>query len=106
MVSENVDETKPASKKTYFASKSIMKAYDTLFMRGSDAIEQKVMFEAWDYAFLGRLRLLCAALVRPFKLQLERRARRAPAMGLNDTKAVKESAGVPTTADRTDELPF
>lgn len=58
MVNETVDETKPVSTKTYFANKTVMNAYSTLAMRGADAIEQKVNFQAWEYGFWDRLKLI------------------------------------------------
>jgi hypothetical protein len=57
MTNETVDETEPISTKLFFAKKSVMRAYNTLAMRGEDAIEQEVHFEAWDYGFWDRIKL-------------------------------------------------
>jgi len=64
MTNETVDETKPISTKTYFASKLVLNSYSTLAMRGEDAIVQKVNFEAWEYSFLDRIKLIFKKIKR------------------------------------------
>jgi len=57
MTNETVDESEPVSTKIFFAKKSVMRAYNTLAMRGADAVEQRVNLEAWEYDFWDRVRL-------------------------------------------------
>jgi len=64
MINETVDEEKPISTKTYFAKKSVMRAYNTLAMRGEDALVQTVNFEAWDYTFLDKIKLAYKKLIK------------------------------------------
>jgi len=64
MVNETVDEEKPISTKTNFAKKSIMNAYNTLAMRGDDAIVQQVHFEAWDYTFFDKIKLAWKRIIK------------------------------------------
>lgn len=67
MQGDNVDETKPASTKVYLARKEIMRSYNTLFMRGADAVVQEVNFEAWDSTFIDRFMLFWRALTKPWR---------------------------------------
>jgi len=80
MTNETVDENAdPISTKVYFGKKSVMQAYNTLAMRGEDAIEQKVNFEAWEYDFSDRMRLFFSYFTR----FLPRRRLKPPAADLS-----------------------
>lgn len=52
------EEAEPVSVKTYFANKKVLNAYNSKYMRSGIAKSQDVYFEAFDFSFLGRLRLL------------------------------------------------
>jgi len=92
----------------YFGSQTIFKAYNSKYLRGGIPKSQDVYFEAYDFSFFGRLKLLLSLLFRRKALSF---SSKEPSMGLNVTKEVKESVGVPTTTERIEasdlnELPF
>lgn len=64
MKDNDVDElSEPVSKKVYFANKQVMEAYNSKYLRAGFERSQEVYFEAWDYTFLGRCKLLINFLV-------------------------------------------
>jgi len=52
------EEADPISKKTYFASSRVLNAYNSKYMRAGVPKSQEVYFSAYDFSFIGRLRLL------------------------------------------------
>lgn len=48
----------PISEKVYFASKKVMEAYNSKYLRGGIEKSQDVYFEAYRYTMRGRMRLL------------------------------------------------
>lgn len=70
MSDNDVDESEASivSKKTYFARKKIMMAYDTHALRDKDA-SQEVQFRAYSYNFFARTKLL---LEKTFALKRKR----------------------------------
>jgi len=93
----------------YFGSKEIYKAYNSKYLRGGIPKSQEVYFEAYDFSFMGRMKLLFSVLFR--RNTLKRVTPKAhidqniaSSMGLNDTKEVKESVIVPTITERIADL--
>jgi hypothetical protein len=66
MVGETVDDTKPISKKWYFASKRILQSYNTKYLRGGIPRSQNVYVEAFDLTFKEKFFALLYALARAF----------------------------------------
>jgi hypothetical protein len=64
MVGETVDDTKPISKKWYFASKRILQSYNTKYLRGGIPRSQNVYVDAFDLTFEERFRALVFAALR------------------------------------------
>jgi len=63
MKDNDVDESSdPISEKSYFASKKVMEAYDTKYLRAGIPKSQEVYFEAFRYSLRGRLKLLFSFL--------------------------------------------
>lgn len=60
MMNESVDEDeeKVISVKWYWGKTRVFEAYDTKYLRGDMPDSQKVMFKAYDYGFVARLKLL------------------------------------------------
>lgn len=67
MKEDDVDETKPIAVKVYFASKYIMKAYDTHAMRGKDVNEQVPKFEVYELNFKERAYALYNSVATAFR---------------------------------------
>lgn len=66
--SDDVDETvEPLSVKTYIASKRVLNAYDTHYLRGGVPVSQEVHFNAYRLNFRARLGLFISLLGRLFK---------------------------------------
>lgn len=64
MVNETVDEdSEPISKKTYFARKQILEAYNSQYLRGGIPRSQEVFFEAFDLSLKDRLKGLWKAFL-------------------------------------------
>jgi len=79
MKDNDVDETaEPASFKTYFASKRVMDAYNSKYLRGGIEKSQEVNFEAFDLNFWSRTKLLLSFIPRP-----RLKARRGKTLGDN-----------------------
>jgi ABC-type proline/glycine betaine transport system substrate-binding protein len=57
---ETVDESeeKIISVKYYWGKKSVFNAYDTKYLRGETEASDRVLFQAYDYSYLGRIALL------------------------------------------------
>lgn len=62
MEDETVDETQPMSTKLYIGKKSIMKMYDSKYLRGDTPDSQKVAFRAYDVNYLQKIALFFKAL--------------------------------------------
>lgn len=59
MKDNDVDElSEPVSVKNYFASRKVMNAYDSKYLRGGIQKSQEVYFDAFKYTFKGKLKLL------------------------------------------------
>jgi len=52
------EEAEPISTKTYIANKKVLNAYNSKYMRGGIEKSQEVYFEAFDFSFIGRMKLL------------------------------------------------
>jgi len=76
MKDNDVDESETSivSEKTYFASKRVMDAYDTKYLRAGIPRSQEVYFEAYRYTTIGRLKLFLNYL-NPF-VKIDKRDRR------------------------------
>jgi len=59
------EEAEPISKKVYIASKQVLNAYNSKYMRAGVPKSQEVQFEAFDYSFIGRLKLLLSFATLP-----------------------------------------
>lgn len=91
MVGETVDETKPVSRRVFFAKKRIFNAYNTRYLRGGIPISQKLYVEAYKLNYAEKISLF-------FK-------------GMFGTRAVLKNAQVPNpagspTGGRIIESPF
>lgn len=73
MVAETVDEAeeKVCSVKYYWGKTAIFDAYNTKYLRGSITPSQKVLFNAYDYPYLGRIVLLWNRLTKGVNFKLE-----------------------------------
>lgn len=72
MKDNDVDEnSEPASTKIYFANKKVMQAYDTKYLRGNIPASQTVHFEAYQYRFIGKLKLFFSHLTGTSARRLE-----------------------------------
>lgn len=59
MKDNDVDETSdPMSTKVYLASKRVMEAYDTKYLRAGIPRSQEVYFEAYRYTLMGKIKLI------------------------------------------------
>lgn len=58
----NEDDELAVSRKYYWGKQKIFEAYDTKYLRGETKTSQPVAFEAYDYGFLARLKLLYRAI--------------------------------------------
>ena len=61
MKNDDVDdgvETEPVGRKTYFARRKVMRAYDSQYLRAGMETSQKLFFEAYKLNFFQRLALL------------------------------------------------
>lgn len=68
MTGETVDETKdPISRKTYWASKKVFKAYNTDYLSQGIPKSQEVAFEAFDLSFQERLKVFWKNFARIFR---------------------------------------
>jgi len=69
MKDNDVDEmSEPASEKTYIASKRVMEAYNTKYLRGGIATSQEVYFEAFEFDLKNRIKLAFSYLPK-FRLK-------------------------------------
>jgi len=85
MKDNDVDETsEPLSQKTYFANKRVLNAYNSKYLRGGIEKSQDVHFEAFDYTFLGRLRLLMSFARFPSLRKETLRSRKVKVQSLGD----------------------
>ncbi len=66
MTGETVDDTKPLSRKWYFADKQVLNAYNSKYLRGGIPRSQQVYAEAFDLTFKERTFALFYALARAF----------------------------------------
>lgn len=76
MKDEMPNENEVVSTKVYLANPMILRAYNTQAMRGADALEQTVNFEAYDLNLWDKIKYMAAALAKPKK-----RSERAAAQG-------------------------
>lgn len=72
MTAETVDEQeeKIVSTRHYWGQQKVFDAYDSTYLRGEVGASQRVLFEAYDYPYLGRVLLLLHniwASVKPHK---------------------------------------
>jgi len=65
------DEENPSGHKIYFAKKEVYEAYNTHAMRGTDAIDEPVAFNAYETSLMDRLYLLISFMV-PARFRKER----------------------------------
>lgn len=69
LLNESVDEDpeKAISVKYYRGRQEVFEAYDTKYLRGEIARSQKTMFSAYDYTWIGRIKLLISLFQNPRK---------------------------------------
>lgn len=67
MKDNDVDESEESviDTKTYFASKQVMDAYDTKYLRAGVPRSQEIYFEAYRYTVLGRFKMLMGFVPHP-----------------------------------------
>lgn len=77
------EESDPISEKTYFAKKSVLDAYNSKYMRGGVEKSQEVYFDAFDFSFVGRMKLLFSFA----RLPALRLATRKKSLGVKSSSA-------------------
>jgi len=85
------DEENPSGHKIYFAKKEVYEAYNTHAMRGVDAIDEPIEFEAYETSTLERVYLLTSFLV-PARFRRERAGARPEEPGYSNDKQIAPSA--------------
>lgn len=106
MKDNDVDETQQHGRKTYFANKRVLNAYDTKYLRAGIPKSQQVYFEAYDLNFFQRL----VALIRAHYNSLPLKRKRIDGVAVAPKKIpspflVKIKKEVPPHPNQ-DSLPF
>jgi len=103
LADETVDETDPISKKTYFARKKVLNAYDSKYLRAGVERSQELYIEAYDYDFKGRFNLLKDNLFTALKS-----SKQTPMGGNKEITGLKKGVGsiLQTPSEVDMRLPF
>lgn len=99
------EESEPVSTKTYFASQKVLNAYNTKYMRDGVPKSQNVYFDAFDFSFFDRIRLLISF----FSPSAFRRRAEKSSLGVKSSGAtLKNGERLNTVSVGTDQevLPF
>ena len=85
MLNESVDENeeKIAGVKYYWGSKKVFDAYDSHYLRGDVGTSQRLLFEAYDYNYLAKLKLFFTLLFP--KLFSKKEVKMAPLSPISPT---------------------
>lgn len=101
MQNNDVDETKPMGSKIYFASKQVLNAYNTKYLRGGIKKSQELFIEPFVLSFSDRFRLIyslplrsCLRAVRAFRRGGRKRAERAANFKTQDAGGQTEMASI------------